>query len=290
MQKAFWQYLEQAQKHQSQGEYLEAINKYKLVLDLEPDYAEAWHQLGAVYTLMKRFADAGISYRQALLMYNKRLQNDAPIDYNTYAKAQVLASLNESEEMTSTLQKALRMNPYFAKKVLESAEFKPFLVDEAFQQLIQTHLDLLSTLQYRGSKLQKMDLTELQNQKRTTFIQLLRENAWLVEDFEPMWQADMAIAPQATAEYRDNEHIRLFLEYYLDENLLFMELRNRFVEGDSQAYRLYIKDQVLDLLQVIIKYQTKLNMENWESMLEEIIEIAQSVLLEMPDGRKVKVS
>ncbi|MCU0445266.1 MAG: tetratricopeptide repeat protein [Microscillaceae bacterium] len=290
MQKAFWQYIDQAQKYQMQGEFLAAIDHYKKALDIDPDYAEAWHQLGLVYNQIKRFADAGISYRQALRMYEKRLQNDAPMDYNTFAKAQVLASLHETEEMTYALEKALRMNPYFAKKTLEMLEFKPFLADESFRLLIQKHLDLLSTLQYRGSKLQKNDLTELQTQRREVFIQYLRQNDWFVEDFGAMWDSEMTIAPQATAEYRHNEHIQLFLEYYLDENLLFMELRNRFVESDSQAYRLYIQDQLRDLLQIIHQYQSILNMENWEAMLEQIIEIADSVLLEMPDGRKVKVS
>lgn len=273
-----------------EGKFWEAIEAYKNALTEGKHQAEIWLQLGICYVKVNRIAEAGMYFLRALQEYDLLFEDQVNIAENNFGKARAYAYLKMEDEMLDVLQKALRVDPNFAETALELPEFQAFLEKEELRELLKTHIDLLISLQFKGEKINLQELDEQQNELRLLFIRILKNAEWLVEDYEELIKNGIAVSPQAKAEYLANSAIRLQLEYYLDEHLIFMEMQSLSDSTDVQAYRLYLKEQLPEVLQILTQYQSTLNMENWADMLEQIIEMCDSVLLEMPDGRKVKIS
>jgi tetratricopeptide (TPR) repeat protein len=272
------------------NKFWEAIEYFKKALAEDKNQAEIWLLLGICYVKVNRIAEAGMNFQRAIQAYEVVFEDQVNIAASNFGKARAFAYLNMEYEMVESLQKALRIDPNFAETTLELPEFQAFIEKSYFRELLKTHIDLLISLQFKGEKIKLQQLDAKQNKLRRLFIQKLKEAHWQVEDFEELIKAGMAVSPQAKAEFLGNKAIRLRLEYYLDEHLLFMEMQNLADSSDIQAYRLYLEEKLPNVLQIITHYQHTLDIDNWGDMLEQIVEFCDTVLLEMPDGRKIKIS
>ena len=60
-------YLALTAQFYREGRYVESIFACRRALDLRPDYAEAWNNMGAVYSKLGRYEEAAAACEQALL-------------------------------------------------------------------------------------------------------------------------------------------------------------------------------------------------------------------------------
>lgn len=284
------EYYAQGQAHFEVSEFLEAYQSFKRASEISKDFAEAWHYAGIVLLKLHRKAEGGMYLRRADLEYSKRIQKDIEPDYNYYLKSCIWALLEEKENTIEALKEAIHHNPEYAETALSEVLFSFLLDDEDFTALIKVSIDLLDAKRYKGTKICLNDFTEEFIENRNLFLQKLHQNGWQIDDYEMMLEAGLCIAPQASAEFVANENIYIALHYYLDEGLLYLELQNRMLEDDVQAYRLYKSQNIEELLNVLIDFEQRITKENWEDLVESLIDVCDSVLFELPDGRKVKVS
>lgn len=284
------EFYTQGQIFYESGDYLTALELFKKTTSLQKDYAEAWLYAGIALLKMNRQAEAGIFLRRAELEYSKRIENHIQMDFNYYLRACVAALLHEKELLLSSLKEAVRLNPEYGEAALEEELFEMYREEDDFLEVIKPELDFWDAIRYKGNKLAKSDLDVFQLQNRFTFLTKLSENDWEIEDFEAMFESNISITPQAYAEFTKNESIHIALYYYVDEYLIFMELQNRNFAEDTQAYRLYKKENLESVLNCLIAFQDTVHQDNWEDLIEVLIEVCDAVLFEMPDGRKVKVS
>ena len=59
-------YFESGEKLQKAGDYQRASRKYERAVRIDPDYAEAWSNLGYTYRKIGNFKDAVMAYKKAI--------------------------------------------------------------------------------------------------------------------------------------------------------------------------------------------------------------------------------
>ncbi len=286
----YTKYYEQGMGYQKIGDYQVAAECFKKATLLDKSQPEAWYQAGFALIQTQRFAEAGIYLRRALTEYEREIQQSYQKDYNYYQKAAVLALLNEGQQAVSALAISVNFNPLFAEMALQSPVFQNLRTMPEFQQLLEVPLNKLQQMRFRGEKIRQSQLLATDWLHRQKFLSTLRQAGWIVEAYQSLWDNDQALAPQAFARYEKNKDLVIELSYYLDAQLIFMELRKSVNDDTQQAYRIYLAQKPDKVLEVITQFQNQVNFQNWEDFMEALIEVCKSLLFEMPDGRKVKVS
>jgi tetratricopeptide (TPR) repeat protein len=290
MQAHFEKYYQQGLQYLKLGDYHEASEAFKKAVNYNKNSAEAWQYVGYALSKLNRNAEAGMFLRKALDEYDRRLESNAPKADNYYGKASVLAMLFDKQPALETLHKAVQIEPIYAEKAVQQNFFGFFETDADFLKTIQSPLHILASMRFRGNPLCKSELNLAQLHFRQIFLEKMFHGGWKIQDFSTAFENNEPIFPQAQASYVNPQNLSIKLSYYLDEHLVFMELENGLDDEDLQAYRLYKKDKIEELLEVIIAFQEKIDSINWDDFIGELIDVCDSVSFEMPDGRKVKVS
>ncbi len=286
----YTKYYEQGMGYQKIGDYQVAAECFKKATLLDKSKPEAWYQAGFALIQIQRFAEAGIYLRRALAEYEYEIQQSYQKDYNYYQKACVLALLNEPQQALSALAISVSFNPLFAEMALQSPVFKKLKEITDFENLLEEPLEKLQQMRFRGNKIKQSQLSATDWLNRQKFLSTLNHAGWTVEAYQSLWDNDQALAPQAFARYEKNNDLVIELGYYLDEQLIFMELRKSIDDDTQQAYRIYLAQKPDKVLEVMTQFQNQVNFQNWEDFMEALIDVCKSLLFEMPDGRKVKVS
>ncbi len=286
----FNKHYEQGLGYQHLGDYQAAAECFKKATLLDKNKPEAWYEAGFTLIQVQRFAEAGMYLRRALAEYEREIQLEKQKDFHYYQKACVLSLLNEMAEALEALRASVMLNPFYAEIASQSLAFKCFEEDDAFYDLLREPLHKLKQMRYRGKPSKQSQLSALAWLNRQKFLSVLKQEGWQIEDYKALWENDQRLSPQATAIYQKNEVLVIQLDYYLDEHLIFMEMKNRGSEDNSQAYRIYLGEKPDTVLEIITQFQAEVNFHNWEDFMEALIEVCKSLLFEMPDGRKVKVS
>lgn len=283
-------YFNQGMIFKQLGDYTKSSDCFKKAANLNKSSAEAWREAGVTLLKLNRKAEAGMFLMRAMTEYDKKMQNDLHYELILFQKACIFSLLGDMENAFLQWEQAVKLDPLLAEASLKEEYLENLRKKPEFQQLLQAKLQHLEQLRYRGKKLRINELNEEQSYLRKKFLNFLEEKGWQINNYAAELESLFGASPQAGAEYHQNEHLRIQLEYYLDENLVLMELTSRINEEERQSYRLYVKSEILPLLEILHSYRSKVNDENWSEMIEALIEVCESVILEMPDGRKVKVS
>jgi tetratricopeptide (TPR) repeat protein len=90
------------------GQLDRAISCYRRAIELQPSYAEAYHNLGEVLSVMGQWEEAIAAYRQAI---DLNPNFDAP----HYGLGKALASLDRREEAIACYRRAIELNPNLAQ-------------------------------------------------------------------------------------------------------------------------------------------------------------------------------
>jgi len=88
--------------------YFRACDCFQIALALDPDYVEAHHNLGILYTNVRRIQQAGFHFKIAL-----ELDPDRAELHNSYGC--YLLDIGQLEEAISSFKKAVELEPNFAK-------------------------------------------------------------------------------------------------------------------------------------------------------------------------------
>ena len=286
----FEKYYEQGLSYFELENYLEAATCFKKAANYKKHHAESWHLAGISLIKQQRQAEGGMYLQRALNEYEDRIEKGILRDHNLYQKACIHAFFKDKEPLLQSLKDALSLNSNIAEEALQEVAFKPFYEDEDFLATLETHLKRLYKLRYKGKNMRKEDLNEDQINKLKVFIEELNQHDWETEDYEEQLSSDEGVAPQAFATYENNPHLFFAIGYYIDENLIYLELQSREDEDDIQAYRIYQSEDIKKIILVIIQFQDKLMESNWTDLIEELVDLCDSLLFELPDGRKVRVA
>jgi tetratricopeptide (TPR) repeat protein len=286
----FSKHYEQGLGYQRLENYHAAAECFKKATLIDKHRPESWYEAGFTLIQIQRLAEAGMYLRRALAEYEREIQLEKQKDFNYYQKACALALLNENQEALQALATSVTYNPFYAEIASNSLAFIHLYQNDDFQSILREPLVKLEQMRFRGKKVRQSELSALSWINRQKFLSTLHQEGWKTEDFKSIWENDQALSPQVTALYQRNEALLIQLSYYLDEELIFMEMRNRGNEENSQAYRIYLGQKPDTVLEVITRFQSKVDFQNWEDFMEALIDVCKSLLFEMPDGRKVKVS
>ncbi|MBW4475106.1 MAG: tetratricopeptide repeat protein [Stenomitos rutilans HA7619-LM2] len=99
--------LKKAVRHHQAGNYREAEQVCRQILQQQEDHSDAWHLLGMVAHQERRFEEAIAAYRQVLVT--------APDNYDTYNNLAVaLQELGQIDEAIAHYEKAIALKPDYA--------------------------------------------------------------------------------------------------------------------------------------------------------------------------------
>jgi len=98
--------IAQALQHHRAGELYQAEQLYQQILQTEPDHADAWRMLGAVYLAQEQFAEAATACRGAL-----QGRPNFPEAYNDLGAA--LGRQGKDEEAEASFRRALQLRPRY---------------------------------------------------------------------------------------------------------------------------------------------------------------------------------
>lgn len=96
--------------YQKQGKFAEAIQEYRSALDIVPDWAEAYNNLGYSYRMSGNFDKAILAYKEAL-----RLKPNLAEAHEYLAKAYLAKGMKKEAEQE--YQVLLQLNPKMAAEV-----------------------------------------------------------------------------------------------------------------------------------------------------------------------------
>ncbi len=288
-----------AREFYQKKDFNKAFNFYKTALQINADFAVVWQEAGYTLMRMQRMAEAGVYFRNALIKYDQIENVNIPADKKFYLKACLYALLEEKEETIQNLKQALELNPELKQKIKEEADFNAFLDDEMFLELLleenqqenqekNQNEDENNIHNERGSKLKKSELTESEIQKRNILVEILTTENWITNELENDFENDKAIAPQTLLIYPYNPNFEIQLSYYIEEEFIFLDLLNKNERSETQICRLK-PNNLGELIEKIVEAQNDLSDENWTDLLGKFIDICEEVLLQMPDGRQVKL-
>lgn len=287
--KEYLKYFRQGQEYQRINNPHKALDSFKKSLHRNKHFAEAWYQAAVSLLLLKRNAEAGMYLRTALTEFQLQAERRNQQDQSLYRMACCFALLGEDDSALEQLQKSLKISPILAEIAKSEWAFAR-LSPRTLELFLQPALRKVKDLRFRGDYLNYTQLSPTQVQYRESFLKLLTAAGWQAEDYQEALQSEKGACPQAFAEYRKNPDLILELHYHLDTFLLFMRLKNRYEAADFQDYRLYQYLHPLPVIETLIRHQDQVNSETWEALIADLIDDCGEVLLEMPDGRKVKVS
>lgn len=108
------QFNEQGLNKEKAGQLQAAVDLYRKAVDMQPDYAEAWFNLGNVYGKMQRFSDAMNCLNNAI-----RYKGDYVEALSGRGIAN--ASLGKTDQAIKDLTAAIRVNPDYAVAYLNRA-------------------------------------------------------------------------------------------------------------------------------------------------------------------------
>ena len=276
--------------HKAKGEYDLALEVLHKAIKAKNTSATLLYEAGVI-SLAQGEQEEGFKWLQkALKAYQKKIKAEENAPYHLFCVARIYMHMQEEQKAISNLKKAINLNLQYAEKTFQDKVFAPLKQNADFLKFVQPKRKKLKKLQYKGKKLSLDKLNPKQLRNRNMFLNILKKNDWVVNDFAELLKEGLGIAPQALGEYTQNSELYMRLSYYADNDLIYMELQNRFDEDDMQGYRLYTHADILELLATIASFQDKINSQNWESFIEALIPTCYEVQFEMPDGRTVKVS
>jgi tetratricopeptide (TPR) repeat protein len=129
------QLFEQAQKARAQGDLVEAEQKYQAVIQQAPQMASAYHNLGIVYFMQRKYPDAVSSLKKALKLKPSLSGAQVMLGLSYY-------ELYDLDEACAALEAALKTTPgdanalfYLGKAQLQKREYRA--AQRTFEKLIE---------------------------------------------------------------------------------------------------------------------------------------------------------
>ena len=129
------QLFEQAQKARAQGDLVEAEQKYQAVIQQAPQMASAYHNLGIVYFMQRKYPDAVASLKKALKLKPSLSGAQVMLGLSYY-------ELYDLDEACAALEAALKTTPgdanallYLGKAQLQKREYRA--AQRTFEKLIE---------------------------------------------------------------------------------------------------------------------------------------------------------
>lgn len=119
------------------AQYLEAEKLFRRAAELKPDYAEAWHNIGASLIFADKIEEAKEPLYEAIKKYEIRLQDNPKNAWNWFWKSCVYALLRNKEQSLEDLKTCIKIAPHYKEKAAKEEDYRDFFDDEDFQTLIQ---------------------------------------------------------------------------------------------------------------------------------------------------------
>jgi tetratricopeptide (TPR) repeat protein len=130
-------YFNQAMDGQNDEKYPSAIKLFLQVLKLDPNFAEAWHQLARCYLFDNQLIKFNKTLKKAITMYETHLQTQAQNAQVWYHKACAHALLRNDQQALEDLAQAIHFDSSYKtlarheedlSKLINVAEFKQLVI------------------------------------------------------------------------------------------------------------------------------------------------------------------
>jgi tetratricopeptide (TPR) repeat protein len=122
-------FLEQGNLSLTKQDYDEAIRCYQKALELKPDYAEAWNNMGIAY------GSRG-NLEEAMRCYKRALEVKPDLNEAWYNMAFTCALLGHAEAALENLRKAIELHPECRQKARADKDFDSVRSNPEFKALV----------------------------------------------------------------------------------------------------------------------------------------------------------
>jgi tetratricopeptide (TPR) repeat protein len=272
-------------------DYLSAAECFKKAVNFEKEYAEGWYYAGWNLVQLRRFADAGMYFHRALSVFNQRIAIEENPAYNYYWRARVEAMMSETADMYSSLSQAIARKSAYAELAHTEPDFEPYRERADFIALTQ-----IAEPEAENNTENTEEETDTESPENIIFASQefiayeLAQESWYLINVEYNEETDFTERiPSLRATYRHNAVWAFWLDYFAPDEVLLV-LENREDEEDVQLFRFQIPTENFDWLAVILHFQALLDAATLTDFIEALIEVCPLVVMELPDGRVVKVS
>ena len=117
--------------------YDEAIDKYKLAIELDQEFAAAYHYWGIALYGLWELKKENAYLEEALLRLDESIEIEKNDAWTWYDKASIHTLLTEKEEALESLQKAFEFNPKYKEAAKKDEDFEWLWKDEKFKKLVE---------------------------------------------------------------------------------------------------------------------------------------------------------
>ncbi|TAE19294.1 MAG: hypothetical protein EAZ95_02205 [Bacteroidetes bacterium] len=238
-------------------DFFAAIELLKQYVSQNPHAIMEWYWLG--YSLMRvhLHAEAGLYLRRAL----RELDSQTPLFAQTaeiyVTKASIYALLEEKDICLQHINTALWLKPQLLEKLPQDITLQKVLQPQDWKQIEATQ-----QLRYCQEQLAKH-----------------------------RWENVLRINEKNVGQslYHFNAHWVLQLTYEPLQRQVAILLQNKQDVEDKHLYHFRPLPQATDWLGVLFNFQDTIAENNWSELSEALIEVCESIVWEMPDGRRIKI-
>jgi tetratricopeptide (TPR) repeat protein len=239
-------------------DFFGAIELLKQYVSQNPHAAMEWYWLGYALMRVHLYAEAGFYLRRAL----RELDTQTPLFAQTgeiyVTKASIYALLEEKDICLQHIYTALWLKPNLLDTLPQDITLQRILQEQDWKQI-----HAIQQIRYCQEQLTKHGWESL---PRSTE----RNNAGKsVYNFNPYWELQLLYEPLVN-------HAVLYLQ-------------NRQDAEDRHIYHFRPLPDNQTWLSVLFQSQDNITTQNWSSLSESLIEVCESVVWEMPDGRRIKI-
>lgn len=130
------EYYNEACDLKTNEKYLEAEKLFRMSVQLKPDHAESWHNIGASLIFANQMKEAKKPLQKALIHYKNRLQINPNSAWNWFWKSCVHALLGEKEKALGDLKICINIDINYKEQAREEEDYRNYFEDEDFQKII----------------------------------------------------------------------------------------------------------------------------------------------------------
>lgn len=239
-------------------DFFVAIEMLKQYVSQNPHAAMEWYWLGYALMRVHLYAQAGLYLRRSLRELDAQTPESSQNAEIYVTKASIYALLQEKDICLQHLHTALWIKPSLLESLPQDITLQNILQEQDWDNIYATQ-NIRSCQTYLG------------------------KHGWEILPKNP----EKMLCLQAS--YKKNLHWVLVLAYQPLERQGTIQLQNIKDTEDKHLYHFRPQQDSFEWLGILAHCQDRINNVQWSELSEALIEVCDSLVWEMPDGRRIKI-
>jgi|GEM_PF-3288317 len=239
-------------------DFFSAIELLKECVTQKTNAVTEWYWLGYALTRVHLHAEAEFYLRRALSALDTATPTAMQTAETYITKASVYALLKEKDICLQHICTALWLKPSLLNSLPQDA-----VLQNALDKQDWKHIEAIHNTRYFAEQSTKQK-----------------------------WEKTTGLLDKSTDSkvvYTRNAYWTLSLTYNAMENGISLLLQSRQDETDVYLYHMRSEVQNFQWLDTLFAYQDIITNTHWSDLSEALIEVCESVVWEMSDGRRIKI-